>query len=194
MGAVTISSLSSRCGITNPGGNSTASSMVEPLPMVLSPETDPVTSGVVAIPDGVIPWGAGGSEGTIALMLMFFGVGANGTSFNANVYGWEQVEVPVTGLGSTLWVPHPLVTLTGITLSSSLPGILNTLVPATNYFASAITLNLGNSGISCEIVSPGSGTTEVAHAVIDAKGCRYIEVRYNMNSSATSGNAVWKRL
>jgi hypothetical protein len=199
MGPVTIDTLSLKCGLTNPGGNSTASSLVEPLPSTTRPDKAAVSSGVVSVGDGVIPWGLEGSTSATGLMLMFFGVGTNGQTFNANVYGWEEVLPPNTALGSGLWVPKPLVTLTGITINASIPGVLNTSVPAlvsaaNQYFCSAITLNLGNTGISCEILSPGSGVAEIAHAVIDGKGARFIEVRFNMNSSATSANALWKRM
>jgi hypothetical protein len=195
MPAFTISTLSSRMQVTNTGGNSTAASLVEPVPQTGNPSRAAVSSGVVSVGDGVIPLGDGGSECASAIMLMFFGVGTNGQSFNCNIYGWSLVDPPVgANLGSELWLPHPLITLTSITLNSSIPGVLNTAVPATNYFASAMTIGLGASGVNYDIISPGSGTAEIASIVISTKGIRWAELRFNMNSSATSGNAVWKRM
>jgi hypothetical protein len=195
-------------GITNLGGNSTAASIVEPVPMTTVPNRASASSGVVSgfkaatnYTDGVIEMGAGGDETSSAILLMFFGVGANGTTFNCNVYGWEETVMPTTGLGLPLFVPRLLCQLTAITLNSSIPGVASTLVPAidpvstsANYFASAMTLTLGNSGISAEVISPGSGTAEIASLVLSTKGAKMIELRFNMNSSATSGNAIWKRM
>ena len=201
---VVIGTLSTRCAVTNPGGNSTAASIVEPVPQITRPDVAAVSTGVQVVGDGVIAVGdLDGGEGSTALMLMFFGVGSNGNTFAANVYGWERLIPNLrgsAGLLSDLWIPHPLATFTAITLNSSIPGVLNTGVPVTvsgsnQYFASAMTLGAySNSGISAEVISPGSGTAEIAHAIVDCKGAKYVEVRFAITSGTTSMNAVFKKL
>jgi len=61
-------------------------------------------------------------------------------------------------------------------------------------FASAITLGVGNQGISVEVVSPGSGTAEIAHVVLSTKGCKWLEVRTALGASITSANCCVKRM
>jgi hypothetical protein len=197
MSAITISAPSYPLTPTNPGGNSTAASLVEPLPTKNRPDQAPVTSGVVAVGDGVIACGHGGAETNSGIEFVFYGVGTNGQTFNANIYAWKQADGNAVGL-FTLWVPKLLVSLTGITLNSNIPGIANTPVPAaansaSQFFASAVTLNIGNQGTDVDIISPGSGVNEIASVYISTKGARFIEVRFNMNSSAAAANALWSK-
>lgn len=197
MSAITISAPSFPYSLTNPGGNSTAASIVEPVPTTSRPDQAAVSSGVQKVGDGVIYCGHGGAETNSGIEFVFFGVGANGTTFNANIYGWKQVDGNQPGI-FTLWVPKLLVSLTGITINSGQPGIANTFVPAlvsaaNQYFCSAVTLNVGNQGTDVDIISPGSGTSEIASVYVSTKGARFLEVRFNMNSSATSANALFTK-
>jgi hypothetical protein len=199
MSVVTIGTPSEKCALTNPGGNSTSATLVKPKPTFTNP-TKTTGNGLVTTGDGVLSWGEGGSEANSGFKLTFFGVGADTGVGIANVYGWEQTIQPNNVGAYTLWVPTLLAAFT-FELDSNMPGVLGTIVPATdpvaqaaNYFATAITLTTGNSGISVEVVSPGHGN-DIAHAIIDAKGARHLEVRYSMNSAAiTSANAIWKRM
>lgn len=171
----------------------TAASITEPTPTLTEP---------TANADGIIPLGNAGNECASSLKISFFGEGSNGQAFNANVYGWEctypgpRVNNP-TNL--PLWTPVVLATFTTITLNGSIPGINGTDVPVnganstTNFFASAITGTLGNSGIGIEIVSPGAATAEIAHVIVDTKGCKYAEIRFS-KGTATSANAIAKRM
>lgn len=199
MSVVTIGTPSEKCALTNPGGNSTSAAIVKPKPTTANP-TKTSGNGIVSVGDGVLPWGDGGSEANSGFKLTFFGVGSDTGVGIANVYGWEQSIQPNNVGAYTLWVPTLLAAFT-FELDSNMPGVLATIVPATdpvssspNYFATTITLTAGNSGISVEVVSPGHGF-DIAHAIIDAKGARHLEVRYSMNSGAiTSANGIWKRM
>lgn len=162
--------------------NVTASSITEPVPTT----TEPSGSGVIA-------WGRGGEVAATALKLIPYGVGSDTNTFNMNVYGWEHYpELQQVGLG--LWVPVMLATFTGCELDSGMPGLAGAVLGSTQYFCSDITLALGNSGISVEVVSPGHANNKIAHVVIDAKGARYVEVRFGTGGSATSANALWRRM
>ena len=66
--------------------------------------------------------------------------------------------------------------------------IVNQIVPGLPFGG------VGNSGISVEVVSPGHSAHEIAHAVIDCKGARLVEVRYAIaGGSTTSMNGCWNR-
>jgi len=195
---VTVSTPSVAFGLTNPGGNSTQATVAKPTPFGSLTYPSPSaavtagSNGVVSAGDGVVRWGSEGSEASSGLKLTFFGVGSDTTTGNANVYAWEESVVGGVVAGQRLWVPTLLAAFS-FELDSGMPGVANTLVPATNYFATSITLSTGNTGISVEVISPGHGQ-DIAHAVIDTKGARYIEVRYGTGSSATSLNGIWKRM
>jgi hypothetical protein len=185
-----IETMSVFCGVTNPKANVTSTTVTEPVPSATTPTGYSTTN----VGDGLIAYGHGsGGAVSNAMKLWFFGVGSDSTTFSAYVYGWELLQGALPGT-TNLWMPTLLATFTGITLDAAQPGIANSYVPATNYFASAITLGVGNSGISVEVVSPGHAAHEIAHAVIDVKGARIVEVRYATGSSATSCNGIWKKL
>lgn len=163
--------------------NITAASFTEPVPTTTTP------SG-----DGVVAFGTGGMMACSAVKLIPFGVGADTNTFLMNCYGW--VDVPAQGIAGdvTLWVPKTLATFSTITLNSNIPGVALTQVPATAYFAGAITLVTGNSGISVEVVSPGHAANEIAHIVLDVKGSKFLECRFSTGGSATSCNCLWAKM
>jgi hypothetical protein len=140
--------------------------------------------------DGVLPFGLGGFQASSGLRLVPFGIGSNGQDFSMNVYGWT--EVLGDGPHVELWVPILLAQLSTITLDSSLTVVSGTLVNSSAYFSNSITLAIGNSGISVEVVAPGS--PYIAHAVIDVKGHRLIQLDFAMGGSATSGNCLWAKM
>jgi hypothetical protein len=179
---VLIETLSVPSLVTN-AANVTAASITEPVPTITKP------SG-----DGVLVLGDGGQQTASAIKLVFFGVGSDSNTFVANVYGWEIV--PGAGVlgDSDLWVPVLLASFTGITLDSTQPGLAGTLVGATQYFATGITLGTGNQGVGLDVVSGGHVAHEIAHVIIDMKGARLGEVRYGTGSSATSCNGLWRKL
>ena len=180
MSAILIDTRSVPLVVTN-AANVTAATITLPIPKTTPP------SG-----DGVILLGHGGQETASAVKIVFFGVGSDTNTFQANVYGWEVQKATKQG-DYDLWVPTLLASFSSIELDSGMPGVVNADIPAADYFATAITLGTGNSGISVEVVSPGHGA-DIAHAIVDTKGCRFLEVRFGTGSSATSCNALVKRL
>jgi hypothetical protein len=174
-----IETLSTPLQVVRPGGNATAATITEPVPTRTAPAGD-----------GVIPVGFGGSVASQKLKIVPYGVGADTNTFLMYAYGWSAT----VGTNGVLWVPATLATFTGCTLDSNLPGVDATDVPSTNYFCSAITLGVGNSPTSVEVVSPGHTAHEMAHVVLDCKGFAFVELRFATGSSATSMNALYGKL
>jgi hypothetical protein len=181
---VLIDTRSVPMSLVSPTNISADASIVEPAPTITKPVSN--THG------GVFALGEGGEQTASGIKLVFFGLGSDTNTFSAFVYGWEFLKSTAGKTG--LWVPTLLATFTTITLVSEQPGVDGTDVPSSNFFAAAATLGVGNSGISVEVVSPGEAAAEIAHVVVDTKGCKLMEVRFAMGGSATSGNALWKRL
>ena len=196
-GPVTISTPSQHWGITNPGGNSTSASIVKPgqISSGSSPRSNAAGSanGLTTTGDGVIAWGESGAESNSGIQLSFYGVGADTNTGLASVYGWSSSIANPGGGPLRLWFPVLLCSVSFELDSGQVAGLTNTIIPptASQYWATTITLVTGNSGISCEVVSPGHGG-DIAHLIVDSKGSRYLEVRYGLNSSSTSLNGTWR--
>lgn len=187
-----IETRSSKFQISNPGGNSTAASIVEPLPSLTSPDIAAVSTGVTSVGDGVIALGGGsaGIPGGIvapnSLILVPYGAGSSTQTFTMKVYAWRRT-LAATGPPTQfpIWVPYLLASFT-VTLGTA-PGLATADVNASQLFATTIVLVTGNANISNEIVSPGSNV--LAHIVLDAKGAQFVEFRYAV-VTATSANCL----
>ena len=175
-----IDTRSSSFFITNPvSGNVTAASITYPVPQLAEP------SG-----DGVIPMGTGG--GTMCapgLFILPYGAGTAAQTFTMAAYAWTRT---LGNLQSTapIWVASTLATFT-CTLST-VPGLANTDVNSSQLFCGTIALVVGNANVSVEVVSPTGNT--VASIALDAKGAKLVELRFGTGSSATSCNALVRRM
>jgi hypothetical protein len=176
-------------GITNPGGNVTSSTITAPAPFAATPTgptalLGPVGAGVSA-GDGVVAMGqTGDNPGMLTpngVQLIPFGVGFATGTFNMAVYGWRRTTGAIA-----LWVPFLLAQFV-CTLCTT-PGVDSADVNSSQLFCDTIQLVVGNVGISCEITSPGGN--QIAHAIVNAKGARFLEVRFGTGNSATSCNAL----
>lgn len=158
-----------------PGGNSTAASIVEPVPTLTRP------SG-----DGVVDTHAemGGSNPTRMLVLPF-GDAATNTCL-MNFYGWKLLP-PHGSNQSAIWVPFFLSSYT-VTLST-VPGLANTDLNATQRMAGTIVVVKGGTvGVDYSIFSPTGNS--VASVWQKLNGASIISVVTGLNSSATSVNAL----
>ncbi len=170
-----------------------------PIPWLLTNATNVSTNGFTApVPtptmpsgDGVMMMGQYGGVASTSMELCFFGAGSNTNTFAANVYGWTQQQSVVGN--SPLWVPVLLATFNEITLDAAFSGVAGSDVPADQMFASACSLVIGNTGISVEVLSPGPGVG-LAHVVLSVKGQKLISILYSTGGSATSCNALWRRI
>lgn len=151
----------------------------------LQPTSPPSLSGV-----GIIPMGVGGAYSANGLQIVPFGVGSNTNTFLLSIFGWDFIRNPSQQVNAQ-WTAWLLASFT-CTLSSSITGIAGGAIPATSYYCDTISLNKGNANVSNEIISPTGGVK--ASITLDAKGARYVQLSFAMNASATSANALWRRL
>ena len=148
----------------------------------LTAATDPATSQVVH------EVGTGGMYCQNGLVVIFFGAGANDSTFSCRVIGWRSIgwEARTTGL----WIPVPLAEF-AVTLSQAV-GVAGMTLVATDRFADTIALTTGNDDVSVDIVS--GWTDVIAHVQMDLKGFQKLEFAFTTGGSATSCNALFALL
>lgn len=112
------------------------------------------------------------------IFLIPYGVGNDDHTFDMRVIGWRKV--------ATLWVPTVL-TQVAVTLSTAV-GVAGAAVTNSERFADTISITIGNSNVSVEVVSPANNT--VAHMVVDVKGSQKVELTFDLGSG-TNCNALW---
>ena len=142
---------------------------------IIPKTTEPSGDGLIKTSEG------GGGVMPNAIKVLFYGTGDDNDTFSARVIGWHKIGVG-TGAGR-LWVPIILAEL-ACTMSATV-GIANAPVVATERFVDTITLVTGNDDISIDIVSPTGD--EIAHAVLDLKGCQYIEFSFDTTAGDPTG-------
>jgi hypothetical protein len=202
--------------LTNPGGDSTASSFVSRIPFAAgSPATNAVggANGIVSSGDGVIAMGSDGGIAPICLQLLGIGVGST-TTFKTNVYGWcdtpgnfineggGTAPAGSYGINQKLWIPLLLATYTW-TLGTA-AGIAGSDIGTTELFATTVVTTFGPVygtgpaqsmqiayGGGGQIYSPGSNAIAMVELLIE--GFRFVEVTFNMNSSSTSANCLYRK-
>lgn len=156
--------------VTN-SSNVSAASITFPLPTLTRPSGD----GVIMMGGDQMHMGALAPN---SLILVPFGTGSATQTFTLNAYGWRETTGATGTAGTTgtqsLWVAYELATFT-CTLST-VPGITGTDVNASQLFAGTITLGVGNANVSNEIISPTGNV--IAHIILDAKGSRFVELRF----------------
>ncbi len=178
-----LQTLSDHGQIALPGGNSTASSLQKPSTSLIAPNTIAASSGVTNVGDGVIAGGDGGSVCPNGVNIWPYGVGTATNTFKMHIYGWNRTIIENT---KPLWYPFKIAAFT-CTLCT-LTGLADSPLGTTQKFCDTIVILFGNANISNEILSPTGN--EIATITMDLKGARFYEFRFDMNSSATSANAL----
>jgi hypothetical protein len=197
--------------LSNPGGDSTAASFVSRIPTTTKPPANAVAaSGLAVIGDGVIAVGTEGSYAPICLQLVGIGQAATNT-FKTNVYGWldtSQFGNAENGLAAaptnpvSLWTPILLATYTWTLGTAS--GVANSDIGASEVFATSVlqtygpvygtgpaqSMQIAYAG-GGQIYSPGSNA--IAMVELLTEGFSYLEVTFNMNSSASSANCLYRK-
>ena len=143
---------------------------------IVQSTTDPAGDGVFTLGRP----GAGSVPDSVA--ILFFGVGADNTTFDARVIGYRYLPPSSdTEVGS--WVAE-LLCQVSCTLSAGLPGLASTPVNASQLYCDTVSVTNG-IGIVGDVV------TDVlpARLVVPAEGCSRIKVVFDM-TGATSGNAL----
>lgn len=132
-----------------------------------------------------------GGQSQSGVELLFYGVGADNTTFSARVIGWSPMVsdrlVEVTP-ETQIWIPVVLAEL-ACTLSAVPIGLANKAIVATELFVDTITLvgTTAVAGIDCNITSPANDT--IARVYLDMWGHTELEVTFDM-TGATSGNCL----
>lgn len=127
--------------------------------------------------DGVIDFGVrSAAPGTITLLP--FGTGADDNTFKMRVLGWSKTT-------SGLWVQTLIAEMT-CTLSS-LTGVLTYVPSDLDFLADIISVTIGIG-----IVTLPTSNTAPANVVLGIGGYQIIEILFNMNSSATAANCLYK--
>lgn len=138
---------------------------------------------------------SGGGQVQNAAMLMFFGAGANNTTFSARLVAWTLILGDPAGTASNrpVWMPLDLFEVQ-VTLSSTPIGVATGIITATDLFADTITLTgtTANANVGIEIVSPANDRP--AHLIVDFKGSMLIEPIFTTGGSATNCNGLLRTL
>lgn len=154
----------------------TANSTDASFPSRVPTTTEPTGTGIQA-------WSDFGLDGVLAptkAIIIPYGVGADNTTFKLRIIGWRLI--------GTLWVPSVMAEYTCTNCTAV--GVASAAVVDTERFCDILTATTGTPSGSTEIVQFGTGTELISHIQIDLKGFQKIEITFNMNSSATSANAL----
>lgn len=156
--------------------NQTSAAYVSKVPTATEPAADSTSataSAAIDLQSTVV--GSG-------ILAMFYGIGANNTTFSCRIIGWKK-----TGLTSTaLWIPTVICEV-DLTLDSSVTGVAATDILDTESFVDTIALakSLGTETVS-------STTTAVPSLLaIGLCGSMKFEFSFKTGSSATSCNALY---
>jgi hypothetical protein len=169
----------------------TTSSTATSFASLISTITEPSGDGIFSFPARV-PWG---------LHLSFFGAGADDTTFDARLVGWDRIG---TDPALTLWVPRALVSFS-VTLSTQV-GIANAKVIETDRFADTLVVHatVAPQSVFTDLVSAAAatrGTVEIfspannliAWAKVPLNGCEKVQFQFDL-TGATNANAVFREI
>lgn len=156
--------------------NSTDASFPAHIPTV----TKPAASATRAVFD------RGLGANCCTLRITPYAVGSNNQTMNIQIVGWNRCFSPgVTGISKTeIWIPRIACEVQG-TLSSSLVGIANADIVATELFCDTLTLT---SGIS--VLYQGTADSEIACFTCGVSAYSIFEVQFKLGTVSTSMNAL----
>jgi hypothetical protein len=175
--------------------NQTSASYVSKVPTNTEPAAD---NGTSATGSAAINNGGGDSTrtGQNSLVVLPYGIGADDVTFNMQVIGWRVIgSQPI----SLLWVPSVLIDVACTAGTST--GVAGMQVLNTERFADTITVTtqpytIGSDG-NAHITNMGTpivnspANNGIAFVVVPLYGFQKFEFSFNLNSSATSCNALY---
>lgn len=129
--------------------------------------TEPANDGVIVVPNGAT-----------TMDLLFFGAGADNTTFDARIIGWRS-----TGAGRPLWIPSIIVEVS--TILCAAVGVAGYSMINTDRFADTITKNFGLCAI-VPVLADSSGSL----VTIDVSGMAKVEMTVDL-TGATNANALY---
>ena len=118
------------------------------------------------------------------LRVMPFGGSSDNETVITKVTGWNFVK----GDGTRgMWVPQFVCEVLA-TLSSTLVGLANEAVIATEFFADTLSLTAGIA-----VLTQGTGDLDAAYFDVDISSYELVEITYDLGSADTQ-NALYKLL
>ena len=153
-------------------------------PSKIPTATEPTGDGGTAGSASIVELGQGNIATQNKIIVTPYGLGDDNDVFAMRIIGWRKI-----GTGSTaLWIPVTLAELT--CTMCAVVGVVGQTILDTEHFCDTLVLVTGNDDVSIDIVSPANDT--LAHAVLDVKGFRKIEVCFDMTTgNPTSGNCLY---
>jgi len=175
------------------GTNSTDNGQTPPTTRI-GPPSGLGDSASQATSPAIIQGGYGGNTAQNRLLVVPYGVGANASTFNLNVYSWRPILLrssqPQTIPANQQWVAVLLCQI-ACTLSNGTTGIAGGTLTTSTYFCSTLAVTYGTTA-SVEVVSTAAG--RIASFILDAKGSPLVEIWGDTGGSATSFNALYSWL
>lgn len=173
------------------GTNSTDNGQTPPVTRI-GPPSGLGDSASQATSPAIIQGGNGGNTVQNGLLIVPYGVGSNGNTFNLNVYSWRPIVVRSSQQqvipASQQWVAVLLCQI-ACTLASGTAGVAGGTLGTSTYFCSTLSVTYGNANVSIEVVSTAAG--RIASFTVDAKGSPLVEVWGDTGGSATNFNALY---
>jgi hypothetical protein len=163
--------------------NTTDSSYPSRVPQVATPSG--IGDNAAQTTSAVFALGDGGQHCQNAALIIPFGTGSDNQTMNMKVLGWYLFGQQTPN--KQVWVPVEFCEL-AVTLGAA-TGPAASLIPTTMLFADELVVTKGNQGVSIDVVSPSGDN--IAHALVDLQGARFLEIVFNTNSSATDCNALF---
>jgi hypothetical protein len=171
--------------------NYTAASFTDYKSTALTAATKPDTVFGTALTNLIILGGDSGALTTNGLLFKFWGVGSNNNTFKIRLWGvdfWTNPDAQ-----NRRSVELALICELLCTFGNSLTGVANCMITASDTEVDTIALTYGNANINNSIVSPANDVRG-ANVLVDVAGFGMVLVDGDLNSSATSWNAAYKRL
>jgi hypothetical protein len=147
--------------------------------------------------NGFIPMGEGGDMTSPGLFIIPYGIGSVTNTFLMAVFGVDSMKggPPPTVSTWTSWLiaSFTCTLAANATNMSAIAGAPNFTTGSTTTYCDTIAVLSGNANVSCEAISP-AGLSVKALVTVDVKGAKLVNILFWMNGSATSANALWRRV
>ncbi len=165
--------------------NQTSNAFVAKVPLA----TEPADDSADATGQCSINMRNGGANTQNGLMILPYGVATDNQTLSFRAIGWRRLGAD-NDPTRYIWIGPIMLGEFDCIADATLVGLAGRLVNETEIFCDTITLvgTSGNPTVSCEILSPADGLN-MAHVVIDAKGCDRVELSFKVGT-ATSANAL----
>lgn len=167
--------------------NQTSGTFVSKIPQIAEPIGDAASATGSSVID--LAYNPLGNYAPPRVKVLPYGVGADNTTFNMRVIGWNRITIGGDP-NKTLWVPVNLLEV-ACTLSLA-AGVAGTPVVATEFFCDILTVVTGSTlggELALESLISTSNDT-IGMIEVNMHGFQKLELSFNVGVSATSANAL----